>query len=95
MGEMKEQLGVQYWKPEEKGDSLKGVIKEVNHEGKYGVQIVVENENGELWSTPAHSMLQSRLRKAKVDRKVEITYNGKEPSTKGDDVRLYKVLIEE
>ena len=81
------------WHPEEKGESIEGIVKEIR-QGQYGLQIILLSKDNKEHITPSHKVLQSRLSNVKVNEVIKIIFEGKElPKTKGQkETMLYKVL---
>ena len=92
--------GTDIWQPENEGDQIDCVVKEIDAEGLYGLRLLVEvpSEGKEMY-TPSHKALQSRLVAVKKGDRLVITFQGEEPpSKKGNNpTKLYKVerVIEE
>lgn len=101
MARKTEELGAsEIWMPENEGDSVEGIVKEIDPEGQFGLRVLMEiPEKGEEMWMPSHKALQSRLTKAKMGDRLIVTFTGEEPpSVKGHSpTRLYKVerVIEE
>ncbi len=95
MTEEREELkGTDIWFPENKGDQLVGVVKEVITDGEFGTQHVIEKSDGSTLRTPSHKVLQSRLSQANVGDKLEINFVGEEPpAVKGHSpTKMYSVF---
>jgi len=65
----------QIWQPAQVGDFLIGHIIALN-EGLFGLYAIVKNSAGGEIQTPAHKLLQSRLRRCKEGDMVKIIYKG-------------------
>ena len=89
--EVKSSTGL--WLPEKENESVQGVITEIK-EGQYGLQVVIEDENGESITTPSHKVLQTRLNGFNVGDSVRIVFTGTDlPKVKGqNETRLYSVF---
>lgn len=72
------------------GDELEGKIVDIN-EGTYGIQADIEEDAGDIWTTPAHRVLQSAIEKLKVGDMVRITYTGVYRTPAGQNTNTYKV----
>ena len=81
--------GIETWLPNE-GEILQGVVISIQ-DGAYGPQWMVEKEGGECVFTPSHKVLQTRLCNVAVGSEVRIVAKAKKPTTKGNDMQLYKV----
>lgn len=81
------------WMPSQKGEELQGTVVETK-QGLYGIQLVIENEQGTKVTTPSHKALQCRLINFKPGDNIKIQYTGTElPKVKGQQpTRLYTVL---
>lgn len=80
-----EELGTQFWNPENDGDILEGVVVDAR-EGKIGDKetgksYLIENATGQYW-TPSHAVLQNRLAKVKVQDYIRIVFEGEDVTQK-------------
>lgn len=80
-----------YWQPDEPGDYLEGVIIDINPT-EYGDVYVLDCKINGMIATPAHKVLQSRLSKFVVGKRVRIEFRGTRPTKKGNPVNIYKVF---
>jgi len=100
MGEEKngyvEQKGGDFWKPEEEGDILEGVVVSI-YEGDFETQLVIEKKDNKRLTSPSHKVLQSKLAKIAKGDKIGILYEGEEtPTVKGySPTKIYKVFKKE
>ena len=81
------------WKPENKNDSIKGVL--INKEPKtsdLSARYSIENGSGTymVWGS---AILDDRMQYVTIGSKVRITYKGKTTNKKGQDVNLYRVEV--
>ena len=72
------------------GDELEGKVVDIS-EGIYGIQADIEEDDGNVWTTPAHRVLQSALQKLAVGDNVRITYTGIYRTPAGQNTNIYKV----
>ncbi len=81
------------WKPENKGDSIIGVLisKEPKTEDS-SARYNIENQDGIflVWGT---TILDDRLRHVQIGQKLKIVFNGKTKNKRGQDLNLYEVAV--
>ena len=72
------------WQPKAKNDSIEGLVTQVLPEGKFGLQVKIVDGNGEIFTLPAHKVLQGRLGSVPGLRAnaliLKVTYTGTEKS---------------
>lgn len=66
------------WLPEKEGDTLIGKVVEINPETLYGYALKVKTDDEEVFQTPAHKYLQSRLVQLALNDRIKIVYTGTE-----------------
>ena len=87
------------WKPEEEGDSLKGVVKAINPTGIYGFQVTIERDDDKrVFLTPNQKVLQNLLVNGgiSVGQYVEIVFTHSEKAkVKGQSpTMMYELYVE-
>lgn len=89
--EVRSDIGI--WIPTRKGEQVEGEVIEVR-QGLYGMQLIIQNAQGEKITTPSHKALQSRLVNFKVGDLIKIVYQNTDlPKIKGQQgTRLYAVF---
>lgn len=78
------------WHPLAEGEQLTGTIKKVG-KGSYGKYLLIENELGDIYETPSHVVLQSKIEELVVGEKVRIRYLGKKSTRSGRKVNNYRL----
>jgi hypothetical protein len=86
------------WKPEKKGDELVGLLVGSDDSNKYDSKVYhleVEGEDGKANQTVVFgtAVLDDRMRFVKPGQTVKIVYQGTEPNKKGQDTKMFDVLI--
>lgn len=83
-----------YWKPENKGDTLKGIIEDVI-DGQFGKQYVILTADDGKMTTPSHKGLQSRMVNADKGDQVVIVHTGEiPPKVRGENAaKTYEVFL--
>jgi len=84
------------WLPTAIGDLIEGTIL-WKKEGKYGMQLRIEQANGVQLTTPSHKVLQAKLGDLVVGDVVKIVFQGEElPTIKGHNkTKIYGVYKKE
>lgn len=77
------------WRPEKEGDTIKGKVLKRFDTG-FGVQLDIQTGEGKKISTPAHKVLQERIKNVKEGDIIEVEYRGSKPTKFGNDLQLYK-----
>lgn len=80
------------WLPEESGEVLEGEIIEIG-DMTWGLAAIVKMKSGETIQTPAHKLLQSRLKKLDHGDYIRIVYKGTmrtKGGRKAEDYSVYK-----
>ena len=80
------------WNPAsdgKEGDELAGEVVEIG-EGMYGIEAKIK-AGEDVWTTPAHCVLQSALAKLSVGDIVRIIYTGVYHTKLGQSAKNYKV----
>lgn len=85
-----------YWKPTLINDEIQGKVLEMN-KGQFGEQYVIEDKRLGKVQTPAHKVLQNRMKTIKVGDYVRIVLSSKElPKVKGhSETLIYTVYRDE
>lgn len=73
------------------GDELEGLIREIREGQLYGIEAEIVEDDGTVWTTPAHKVLQSAIAHLRVGDSVRITYTGTYMTAKGMTTTSYKV----
>jgi hypothetical protein len=80
-----EQMGMQYWSPDRKGDELAGVVVSIEDgmlgDKPTGKRYLVDTGKG-VFCTPSHAFLQARMLEVKVGDIVKILYEGENSDMK-------------
>lgn len=97
MSEWKKQDSGEIWLPEKKEEEIIGAVKDILLEGQYGIQLMIEKEDGVMIMTPSHKVLQNRIRQVKKGQDIKIVYIGEElPKVKGQNpTKMYDVYIKD
>ena len=85
-----DELGTKFWEPQKIEDEIIGVITEMI-EGKHGMMYVILTATDEKLLTPAHNILQDRMKEVVVGDLVKIIYKGEKDTGKGNPAQVYKV----
>lgn len=91
-----ESVSVKYWKPKNKGDTLRGVVVDQQTSLEGGVYTVVETPSGDRFAVTNHAVLDRFMRMPEVDVGVMlvIEYVGDEKRPKsGRMYHDYKVFV--
>ena len=81
------------WKPENKGDSIEGVLlaKKTEVGTNNSNAYVIETKNNEQLMVWGSTVLDDKMIIVKVGDMVKIEFNGKQPNKKGQPTKLFKV----
>lgn len=93
--EVKNETSLNVWLPKEVGDTIIGVVKQIEAGMFDGRKIGLQtNPNSEdLTFLPEQSFLNSSLKDVEVGQKVKIVYTGQTKSQNGRLYNTYKVFI--
>lgn len=72
------------------GDTLVGEVVELE-EGTYGVEVKIKDADGEVWTTPAHRVLQTAVEHLNIGDIVRIVFTGHYITPAGHKTKTYKV----
>jgi len=83
------------WKPDQKGDSIEGVlVNKVPKDEDAGMsaRYYLKNEKGTffVWGS---AVLDDRMQYVNVGQEVKITYDGQDTNKKNQKINLYKVAV--
>lgn len=84
------------WKPEQKGDSIEGVLvhKEIADKVKsMSAKYRLDVGNNEFMLVWGSTVMDDRMQLVKEGQKVRITFEGKVKNLKKQDVNIYKVEV--
>ena len=92
--EYEERKSGTFWKPEEEGDAVEGVLVKVR-EAQYGDVYDIELEDGTISTVPTSAVLKNRISSADEGKHIRIVYDGQQQSKiKGrNPTRLFKVFF--
>lgn len=86
------ELKNEMWKPEKEGDTLQGVVIDIE-KNQYGNSYVITTEDGEEFKTPAHKILQKLMEDIKKGQVVKIEFKEEKDTNKGNPLQIYKVFV--
>ena len=81
------------WKPENKEDVIEGIlVNKIDKTGDISARYYIDDSKNVMmvWGT---AVLDQRMSLVSVGDKVRITYKGKEETTKGRRVHIFKVEV--
>lgn len=89
-------VGAGFWKPEEKGESLRGVLVSIRPgHGEYEQMVAdIRTPNGELHAVGLSQVLEARLTPDLVGTEIGIIYDGNQASQGGGkSYKMFRVFI--
>ena len=83
----------EFWQPENDGDSVQGVVCDINENGEFGLSVAILDKDDQKITLPCHIVLQNRLWDIETGQLIRVTYKGeKQGSNRAKNpTKIYKV----
>ena len=83
------------WKPEEKGDEITGILRNVKDSTRFNSKVYSIEVNNKQMIVFGTTVLEDRMSFVNVKDTIKIVYQGMEKNQKGQDTKMFDVFKDE